>query len=172
MMKEPNTKKPELLKQNDIVSFYHIQLPRWLFADNRYNHISLAAKVAYALLLNRYQLSRLNGWINDAGEVYVIFPREELAAELQVGARKAIEVFKELTDAGLVWETRRGNNKANLIYLTRVELSREDGAAHDSAPFTEYRGEESGTDAGAAESAGPDSREIEGDEAETPARAL
>ena len=147
-MKEHERNKPELLKQNDIVSFYHIQMPRWLFADNRYRHISLAAKVAYSLLLNRYQLSKMNGWINEDGEVYIIFTREELAAELQVGARKAIEVFKELTDVSLVWETRRGHNKANLIYLTRVVLSPEDAAAHDSAPFLE---------SGGAKNAPPDS---------------
>jgi hypothetical protein len=107
-----------LLKQTDIISFYHIQMPHWLFADKRYKHISLCAKVAYSLLLNRYQLSKLHGWINGDGEVYIIYPRIELAEVLQVGAHKAISIFKELTDAGLVWEVRRGNNKANHIYLT------------------------------------------------------
>lgn len=130
-----NTHKPELLKQNDIVSFYHIQMPHWLFADKRYNHISLPAKVAYALLLNRFQLSKLHGWKNGYDEIYIIYPREELAGTLQVGAHKAIAIFKELTDAGLVWEVRRGNNKANHIYLTRVELSDEDSADYGNAPF-------------------------------------
>ena len=129
------TQKPELLKQNDIISFYHIQMPHWLFADNRYNTISLAAKVSYSLLLNRYQLSKLHGWINSNGEVYIIYPRDELAATLRVGAHKAIAIFKELTDIGLVWEVRRGNNKANHIYLTRVELSGEDAACYNNAPF-------------------------------------
>ena len=94
----PNTQKPDLLKQNDIVSFYHIQIPHWLFADKRYNRISLAAKMAYGLLLSRYQLSKLHGWINEDGEVYIIFPREELAEKLQVGSRKAIDIFKEAAD--------------------------------------------------------------------------
>jgi hypothetical protein len=130
-----STHKPDLLKQNDIISFYHIQMPHWLFADKRYNKISLAAKVAYSLILNRYQLSKLHGWINDAGEVYIIYPRDELAGTLQVGAHKAISIFKELADAGLVWEKRRGNNKANHIYLARVELSDEDATDYDNAPF-------------------------------------
>jgi hypothetical protein len=155
-MNEATKRKPELLKQTDIVSFYHIQMPRWLFADRRYNYISLAAKVAYSLLLNRYQLSKMNGWINGDGEVYIIFTREELAAELQVGARKAAEVFRELTGAGLVWETRRGNNKANLIYLTRVELSPEDASEYGGAPFAGRHDAESGTAAGGAENACPD----------------
>ena len=154
-----NIHKPDLLKQNDIVSFYHIQMPHWLFADKRYKQISLAAKVAYSLLLNRYQLSKLHGWINGDGEVYIIFPRDELAKTLQVGAHKAISIFKELKDAGLVWEKRRGNNKANHIYLTRVVLSDEDAADYDNAPFIPGLaggGDPFVEDAGSAEYACPD----------------
>jgi len=151
---DTTTHKPVLLKQNDIVSFYHIQMPHWLFADKRYNQISLAAKVAYSLLLNRYQLSKLNGWINDDGEVYIIYPREELAEILQVGAHKAISIFRELVNIGLVWEIRRGNNRANHIFLTRVELSDEDAVSYDNAPFLSQP--ISDTDSGSAEIAYPD----------------
>ena len=51
--------------------------------------------MAYTFLLNRFQLSRLNGWVNRDGEVFVIFPRESLAEEMQISYRKAIECFKE-----------------------------------------------------------------------------
>ena len=44
--------------------------------------MSLDAKVTYTFLLNRFQLSRKNGWVNDRGEVFVIFPRKALAKEL------------------------------------------------------------------------------------------
>ena len=159
------TQKPELLKQNDIVSFYHIQMPHWLFADSRYNTISLAAKVAYSLLLNRYQLSKLHGWVNESGEVYIIYPRDELASTLQVGAHKAISIFKELADTGLVWEVRRGNNKANHIYLARVALSDKDAADYDNAPFLQHLadndddgGDDNSDDTGSAESACPGMR--------------
>lgn len=46
--------------------------------------MSLDAKVAYTFLLNRFQLSRRKGWVNDQGEVFVIFPRLALAKELRV----------------------------------------------------------------------------------------
>ena len=71
-----------LMKQTDVQSIYHMQMPRWLFSDPRYADMSLDAKVAYTFLLNRFQLSRRNGWVNDHGEVFVIFPRRELAREL------------------------------------------------------------------------------------------
>ena len=70
-----------LMKQTDIQSVYHMQMPRWLFSDPRYAEMSLDAKVTYTFLLNRFQLSRRNGWVNEYGEVFVIFPRKSLAVD-------------------------------------------------------------------------------------------
>ena len=50
-----------LMRQTDVQSIYHMQMPRWLFSDPRYAGMSLEAKVAYTFLLNRFQLSRRNG---------------------------------------------------------------------------------------------------------------
>lgn len=63
MKAAPITKKPSfpLMKQGDIQNIYHLQMPRWLFTDPRYIGLSLEAKVTYTFLLNRFQLSRLNG---------------------------------------------------------------------------------------------------------------
>ena len=73
-----------LMKLTDVISFYHLQMPRWLFCDSKYKELSLEAKVAYTFLLNRFQLSRMNGWVNDAGEVNIVFTREDLAREMGV----------------------------------------------------------------------------------------
>ena len=70
-----------LMRQTDVQNVWHMQMPRWLFSDPRYADMSLDAKVTYTFLLNRFQLSRRNGWVNDAGEVFVIFPRKALAKE-------------------------------------------------------------------------------------------
>ena len=77
-----------LMKQTDIQNVHHLQMPRWLFSDPRYAEMSLDAKVAYTFLLNRFQLSRRNGWVNDNGEVIVIFPRQARAKELSSGQRR------------------------------------------------------------------------------------
>ena len=63
-----------LMRQTDVQNVWHMQMPRWLFSDPRYSGLSLDAKVTYTFLLNRFQLSRRNSWVNDAGEVFVIFP--------------------------------------------------------------------------------------------------
>lgn len=134
MRAAPMTKKPSfpLMKQGDIQSIYHLQMPRWLFTDARYMGLSLEAKVAYTFLLNRFQLSRLNGWINDDGEVFIIYTRRSLAGEMQVSYHKIIEAMKELSAAGLIWERRCGRGDANQIYLALVEHGE---AVGGSAPF-------------------------------------
>ena len=96
MKATPMTQRPDfsLLKQTDIQAFYHLQMPRWLFSDGRYRALSLEAKVTYSFLLNRFQLSKLNGWINDNGEVFIIYTRESLSAEIQISYKKVIESMK------------------------------------------------------------------------------
>lgn len=46
-----------LMKQTDVQSVYHTQMPRRLFSYPRYADMSLDAKVACAFLLNRFQFS-------------------------------------------------------------------------------------------------------------------
>ena len=137
MKAAPLTTRPDfpLITQSDIVSFFHLQMPRWLFSHSKYRSLSLEAKVAYTFLLNRFQLSRRGGWLNEAGEVFVVFPRESLAEEMQISYRKAIECFKELAAADLIWGRRLGRGNANQIYLALVRLEEKDAGAHNSAPF-------------------------------------
>ena len=123
MKAAPMTQKPSfpLMKQGDIQNIYHLQMPRWLFTDPRYMGLALETKVAYTFLLNRFQLSRLNSWVNEDGAVFIIYTRRSLADEMQVSYRKIIEAMKELSAAGLIWEKRCGRGNANQIYLALVE---------------------------------------------------
>lgn len=122
-----------LMKQGDVQTIYHMQMPRWLFSDPRYADMSLDAKVTYTFLLNRFQLSRRNGWVNDYGEVFVIFPRKELARELRICEQRVTAAFKKLVELKLVWEKRCGRGDANQIYLASVEPV--DNPSYSSAPF-------------------------------------
>ena len=123
MKAAPMTQKPSfpLMKQGDVQNIYHLQMPRWLFTDTKYMELALETKVAYTFLLNRFQLSRLNGWVNEDGAVFIIYTRRSLAEEMQVSYRKIIEAMKELTAAGLIWEKRCGRGDANQIYLALIE---------------------------------------------------
>ena len=122
-----------LMKQTDVQSIYHMQMPRWLFSDPRYADMSLDAKVTYTFLLNRFQLSRRNGWVNDYGEVFVIFPRKELARELRICEQRVTAAFHKLVELKLVWEKRCGRGDANQIYLASVQP--EDDPDYSCTPF-------------------------------------
>ena len=122
-----------LMKQTDVQSIHYMQMPRWLFFDPRYVGLSLDAKVAYTFLLNRFQLSRRKGWVNEQGEVFVIFPRQALAKELRICEQRVTAAFKALVGLKLVWEKRCGRGDANQIYLARVEPR--DDPGYECAPF-------------------------------------
>ena len=122
-----------LMRQTDIQNVWHMQMPRWLFSDPRYADMSLDAKVTYTFLLNRFQLSRRNGWVNDAGEVFVIFPRKALAKELRICEQRVTAAFRKLAELQLIWEKRCGRGDANQIYLASVTPI--DDPGYECAPF-------------------------------------
>ena len=136
-MKQNHEVRPAftLMKLIDAVSYFHMQMPRWLFSNPQYSDLSLESKVAYTFLLNRFQLSRRNGWVNRHGEVYVIYTRENLSREMQVSYRKAITCFKELADKQLLWEQRQGRGLPNRIFLAEVQPDEKASYAYDCAPF-------------------------------------
>lgn len=131
-----------LMKQTDVQNLYYMQMPRWLFSDPRYADMNLDAKVTYTFLLNRFQLSRRKGWVNDHGEVFVIFPRLALAKELRICEKRVTAAFRTLAERELIWEKRCGRGDANQIYLAKVEPV--DDPSYQCAPFLSDEGEEGG----------------------------
>lgn len=124
-----------LMKQSDIVRFYHLQFPRWLVEDRRYIPLGMEAKFVYMLLFNRFQLSKHNGWVNDAGEVFVIYTRRELAEKLNISEKRVSAAMNELRDFMLIWEKRCGRGFANQIYLASVEVSETDAMQSTGGPL-------------------------------------
>ena len=87
--------------------------PQFLM-DMRLSH---TAALAYALLLDRAHLSHLNGWTDEAGRVYIVFPAEKIAAALNRSLSSAKNALAELSAAGLIDRKRRGQFLPNLIYV-------------------------------------------------------
>ncbi len=137
MSTSQENKRPDfsLMGQADVQNAHHMQVPRWLFYDARYEDISLDAKWVYVFLLNRFQLSRRNKWVNEYGEVFVIFPRKELSAELHICEKRISAAFKALVDRNLIWEKRTGRGAANRIYLARITPL--ENSSYTCAPFVD-----------------------------------
>lgn len=67
-------------KQADLFSFYRV--PKVLFTDEHFWNTSTDAKLLYGLLLDRMNLSAKNGWLDEAGRVYIIFTIDEIKSSL------------------------------------------------------------------------------------------
>ena len=48
----------------------YLPYPRFLMEAD----LALATKLVYAVLLDRAQLSRANGWADASGQIYIVFP--------------------------------------------------------------------------------------------------
>ena len=112
----------------DVVNEEFLRFPLTLLANPQYKEMSLEAKFVYALLLNRLTLSQKNGWINDDGEVYLVYTREEASATLNISYKKAIAAFRELIENRLLVEQRQGRGYPNLLYVLKAELADRDAA--------------------------------------------
>ena len=112
----------ELFKINETLTYRFYQMPKELFENPYYKYnLSLESKVAYSLLLDRLQLSRINKWFNEKGEIYLIYTRMELIDELKISKVTASKVFKELSDCNLIKEERLGQGKPNRIFIGKIQ---------------------------------------------------
>ena len=97
--------------------FSYFRVPKILFRDIKFKDLSTDAKTLYGILLDRMGLSVKNGWLDEQGRVYIIFPVQEVMDALGCADNKAAKLFRELENAGLVERKRRGLGKPNLIYV-------------------------------------------------------
>ena len=81
------------------VSF--IWLPNFLFEAPTFTPLSNEAKVLYAFILCRTDLSRKNGWADEYGRIYLYYPINEVVELLHCGRQKAVNTLRELQYAEL-----------------------------------------------------------------------
>lgn len=103
-------------QQSEQFSFYRI--PKILFSQDKFWNVSTDAKLLYGILLDRMNLSARNGWLDEAGHVYIIFTIEEIKESLGCAEKKAVKLLDELEKkAELIERKRQGLGKPNLIYV-------------------------------------------------------
>ena len=113
-------------RQADLFSF--VRLPKLLFSEDRFDKLSVEAKVLYGFLLDRMSLSAVNGWLDDEGRVFVYYTIEEVMKDFKCGNKKACSFLQELEDFELIEKRRQGLNKPNLIYV--LDFSEEVSFGH------------------------------------------
>ena len=102
-------------EQSESYSFYRI--PKMLFTEEIFEALSTDAKVLYGLLLDRISLSRENGWLDDAGRVYVYYTIKSVKKSMRCANTKACGLLRELDVFGLIERKKQGLGKPTIIYV-------------------------------------------------------
>ena len=103
-------------EQAEQFAFYRI--PKVFFSKGKFWNVSSDAKLLYGILLDRMNLSAKNGWLDEAGRVYIIFTIEEIKESFGCAEKKAVKLLDELEKkAELIERKRQGLGKPNLIYV-------------------------------------------------------
>ena len=110
-------------------AFSFTRLPNFLFEAPTFKPLSNEAKVLYAFILRRTELSRKNGWADDCGRIFLYFPICEVVTLLHCGRQKAVNTLRELQYAGLVEIQKQGCGKPNRIFPKSYE------AVPNTVPF-------------------------------------
>ncbi|QPS98284.1 replication initiator protein A (plasmid) [Staphylococcus equorum] len=101
------------------------QLPKFLFEDEYFFKMSTEAKVMYALLKDRFELSKANNWVDEEFNIYLLYTNKQLCSILQYAEPKIIKLKKELEKYNLISNERQGLNKPNKIYLLEPSYDKE-----------------------------------------------
>ena len=88
-------------------------LPRFILRGE----YSINAKLLYALLLGRTQLSQKSGWVSEDGDVYVIYTIRQIANDLNRSERTVKAALAELENAGLIIRVRQSNCPMRCSFL-------------------------------------------------------
>ena len=90
----------------------NIPFPRFLL-DMKLSH---TAKLIYSVLLYRANLSKINGWIDEQGRVYITFSLESIMETIHKTRTPVKNAMRELYNADLI-ERKRNYSAPNTIYI-------------------------------------------------------
>ena len=108
------------INEENTIKYY--QIPKELLTNPLYKGLNNDARVLYSVLRDRMELSRKNNWVNDDGEIYLIFSRENISELIGVSLPTVTKAFKQALKFGLIEEERQGQGKPNLIYICHLKL--------------------------------------------------
>ena len=110
----------ERFKIGDIDNERYYQIPKSLFKNKKYASMSLNAKVIYAFLKDRLDLSRKNNWIDDNGDIFLSFSHKAVADLMSVSEATVKRAMSELKEFDLIFVIRQGMQKPNKIYINKI----------------------------------------------------
>lgn len=128
----------KMSEEKSILQF--VQLPLFLFEQERFLDLSNEAKLMYAFLLRRAEWSKMHEWADEDERVYVYYTVEEIMGLLHCGKQKAIRALQELREADLIMVKKQGFGRPNKIYPKRpIEVRKKDFKEDDLMSKEELR---------------------------------
>ena len=113
-------------KVHECFEHLYYQIPMELFFNKNYrDKLNSDSKILYGFLLNRLTLSAKNNWIDEIGNIFLIFTRKEVQKMLNLSDKTVTKAFKQLNECKLIHEKKQGANKPNLIYVGKIEHDEE-----------------------------------------------
>ena len=99
------------------------KMPKVLFTE-AYEDLSAEAKLLYGLMLDRMQLSAINGWCDKNGEVFIFYTITETSEVLGCGHDKATRLQRELEKHNLLRRKYQGKGRPAKLYVLPIPKTR------------------------------------------------
>lgn len=102
---------------NRVSDFPFIRFPAALVKLPCFKALSADAKLLYALIVDRFNLSIANKWRDENGTPYVYFSIDSVMESIGCAKAKAVKLMDALEDWGLIRRAKQGLGKPNRIYV-------------------------------------------------------
>ena len=102
---------------NRVSDFPFIRFPAALVKLPCFKSLSADAKLLYALIVDRFNLSIANKWKDENGTPYVYFSIDSVMESVGCAKAKAVKLMDTLEDWGLIRRAKQGLGKPNRIYV-------------------------------------------------------
>lgn len=110
----------QLFTVDEVLQYTYISVPKELFINPIYSHLSSDSKLLYGFILDRFSLLMKNNWKDENRHVYLIFTRKDIQKLFNLSDKTVTKAFKQLIDCKLIYEKKQGRNKPNLIYPCKM----------------------------------------------------
>lgn len=102
---------------NRVSDFPFIRFPAALVKLPCFKALSADAKLLYALIVDRFNLSIANKWRDENGTPYVYFSIDSVMESIGCAKAKAVKLMDTLEDWSLIRRAKQGLGKPNRIYV-------------------------------------------------------
>ncbi len=104
-----------------------VEIPLLMFIDEAFEPLSIEAKVVYGLLLQRIKMANRNGWRDEEGRLYVIYPLDQMSKDIGLSTRTISSSLKQLEAIGIIDIVIRGQGRPNIYYVKNFIYKDEEG---------------------------------------------